>query len=95
MGVSKRTTGVNLLNHIRQKNLLNNLQTTYVQRFDYNGDVLDSPYFRDKQAWIFTFSYDHQGNHYSYTHCGRSKRQALDLALEQAYEQLSTIIHHT
>ena len=95
MGVSKRTTGVNLLNHIRQKNLLNNLQTTYVQRFDYNGDELDSPYFRDKQAWIFTFSYEHEGNHYTYTHCGRSKKEALNLALEKASEHLSSIIHHT
>ena len=95
MGISKRATGVNLLNHIRQKNLLNNLQTTYVQRFDYNGKTIDSPYFTNKQAWIFTFSYQYQGNQYSYTHCGRSKKESLNLVLEKASEHLSSIIHHT
>ena len=95
MGISNRATGVNLLNHIRQKNLLDNLQTTYVQRCNYDGETIDSPYFTDKQAWIFTFSYTYEGKQYSYTHCGRSKKEALNLVLEKASEHLSSIIHHT
>lgn len=95
MGVSKRTTGVNLLNHIRQKNLLNNLQTNYIQRCNYNGQSINSPHFSDKQSWIFTLSYDYQGNHYTYADCGTSKKTAVISTLEKASEHLSSIIHDT
>lgn len=95
MGVSKRATGVNLLNHIKQKNLLENLQTTYIQRCNYDGKEVDSPYFRDKQSWIFTISYVHQNKLYTYQSCGKSKKEALNISLEMASEHLSTIIHYT
>lgn len=95
MGISKRATGVNLLNHIIQKKLLDNLQTTYVQRGNYEGEPINSAYFRDKQSWIFTFSYVYQGNQYTYTYCGRSKKEATTFTLEKASEHLSSIIHHT
>ena len=95
MGISNRATGVNLLNHIRQKNLLDNLQTTFIQRCNYDGEPINSPYFRDKQSWIFTFSYAYEGKQYSYTHCGRSKKEAATFTLEKTLEHLSTIIHYT
>ena len=95
MGLSNRATGVNLLNYIRQKNLLDNLQTTFIQRCNYNGEPINSPYFKENQSWIFTLSYDYQGNHYTYTHCGRNKKEATSFTLEKASEHLSTIIHYT
>ena len=56
MGISNRATGVNLLNHIRQKNLLDNLQTTYVQRCNYDGETILS---KNEATWSPPRRLDH------------------------------------
>ena len=95
MGISRRATGANLLNYLRQTNVLENLEIKYIQRCDYDGPEIDSPSFQDKLSWICLLSYQHNGQDVSFSQCAKTKRKASNLTLEVADSHLSNIIQYT
>lgn len=92
MGVTRRATGINLLNHIRQKNVVDNITILHIQRREYDGLETDSKYFKDKQSWICIFKYQHNGETFDYIDCASSKKDASNLAIGQAYSHIFKIL---
>lgn len=95
MGVTRRSTGVNLLNYIRQKNVVENITIQHIQRREYDGLKIESKYFRDMQSWICIFKYQHNGETFDYIDCAMSKKEATNFTLDKASNHLSTIIQYT
>ena len=92
MGISNRATGLNLLNYIRQKNVVDNITIQHIQRRNYNGLEIDSKHFNDVQSWICIFKYKYNGETFDYIDCAGSKKDASNLAIEQAHSHIFKII---
>jgi len=95
MGISRRTTGANLLNYLIQTNILEKMDIKYIQRRDYKGPEIDSASFQDKQAWIFVLSYHHNGQTMTFSQCAKNKKKAVELTMKLADIHLSEIIQYT
>ena len=95
MGITRRATGVNLLNYIRQKNVVDNITIQHIQRRTYEGNEIDSKYFRDMQSWICIFKYQYDGKSFDYIDCAMSKKEATNFTLDKASNHLSKIIQYT
>lgn len=91
MGISRRCTGCNLLNYCIQKELLKNLETHHIQRRDYSGSKIISPYYSNNNSWIFEISWNNDKKE-KFIGCGRSKKEAVDIALNLAEDTIIKLI---
>lgn len=91
MGISRRCTGCNLLNYCIQKDLLKNLKTHHIQRKNYKGEIINSPYYSKSDSWIFEISWNNDKLE-KFVGCGKSKKEAVDLTLNLAEDTIFKLI---
>ena len=75
--ISKRATGINLLNHLKQK---------YDYKLEY--EKIDDKYNKHHQHWITKFEF----NNKVYEVICRTKRKVIEKILEEALEDIYSII---
>lgn len=83
MGISNRCTGVNLLNHIKQKKLFETIEVIFTQIMDLEDEEVRNNYLREqyhKSDWIVELRLD--DNHY--TTNNKTKRAGLLDVLNQS-----------